>query len=113
MIAALEAAGLWASMRPGRLTPENLARHNNRAISLPICFNEAGAINPGKPCSKAFILKSELKSFNEAGAINPGKPSRQTECRKRLLRASMRPGRLTPENPCLICLVLIPVLMLQ
>ena len=38
------------SMRPGRLTPEN---HGNFAHGLlgnqP--FNEAGAINPGKPCA--------------------------------------------------------------
>ena len=35
-------------MRPGRLTPENHLLHvNNTAGSSG--FNEAGAINPGKP----------------------------------------------------------------
>ena len=38
-------------MRPGRLTPENLGRppveRRNHA-----CFNEAGAINPGKPTER-------------------------------------------------------------
>ena len=36
-------------------------------------FNEAGAINPGKPC-RSLKPKGETKCFNEAGAINPGKP---------------------------------------
>ena len=85
-------------MRPGRLTPENpsgrWAKSGRRT-----CFNEAGAINPGKPRISLYhffnILFASMRPgrltpenrwerecrgsrtlcFNEAGAINPGKPS--------------------------------------
>ena len=39
---------LRASMRPGRLTPENRQQEHYRSLSIA-SFNEAGAINPGKP----------------------------------------------------------------
>ena len=38
-------------------------------------------------------------SFNEAGAINPGKPLGPLGLSIIVDIASMRPGRLTPENP--------------
>ena len=109
-----------ASMRPGQLTPENiedmaLIRRYHR------CFNEAGAINPGKPgaprrgripCrrfNEAGAINpgkpnppsprsARMRSFNEAGAINPGKPDEAFVQYADLVFASMRPGQLTPEN---------------
>ena len=62
-----------ASMRPGRLTPENHAETVDAAL--------------------AYL------GFNEAGAINPGKPRDEIDELVLTERASMRPGRLTPENP--------------
>ena len=62
-----------ASMRPGRLTPENLNQRRFDQRRRPR-FNEAGAINPGKPRSSNFRRRGRLQCFNEAGAINPGKP---------------------------------------
>ena len=44
-----------ASMRPGRLTPENL-RDCQQKKWHGSCFNEAGAINPGKPLYEAFTV---------------------------------------------------------
>ena len=61
-----------ASMRPGRLTPENLEGILNEFRDWH-SFNEAGAINPGKPGHGANLLLIG-PCFNEAGAINPGKP---------------------------------------
>ena len=52
-------------MRPGQLTPENAAACRTE-VPAPTGFNEAGAINPGKP-------PRHFSRFNEAGAINPGK----------------------------------------
>ena len=48
-------------------------------------FNEAGAINPGKPHLPRSCCGREYR-FNEAGAINPGKrgaeiPIREDQCR--------------------------------
>ena len=37
------------------------------------CFNEAGAINPGKHSALKGMFPMVMKRFNEAGAINPGK----------------------------------------
>ena len=107
-------------MRPGQLTPENLAQPWRR-YQAHSRFNEAGAINPGKPTrTKVKVISSN--GFNEAGAINPGKPVHRTGGfrsgdgfneagainpgkRSRLFhgalqveQASMRPGQLTPEN---------------
>ena len=92
-------------MRPGRLTPENLSTAQPSSIKAT-SFNEAGAINPGKP-KFGSSSDSDLGCFNEAGAINPGKPHDRAARNARLGDASMRPGRLTPENqfstlrPCL------------
>ena len=58
-------------MRPGQLTPENLG-YKQRWLGLHFCFNEAGAINPGKP-NTITDPSTGIVSFNEAGAINPGK----------------------------------------
>ena len=60
-----------ASMRPGRLTPENGARINLITFRAK-CFNEAGAINPGKLAISSWLFLNCCR-FNEAGAINPGK----------------------------------------
>ena len=60
-------------MRPGQLTPENSPAPFSRAARRGR-FNEAGAINPGKPrTGSAQLLGPRM--------------------------ASMRPGQLTPENP--------------
>ena len=85
-------------------------------------FNEAGAINPGKPerlagearrqnvasmrpgqltpengpGSSGFLCR--FGSFNEAGAINPGKRLQAAASYYNVDDASMRPGQLTPEN---------------
>ena len=67
-------------MRPGRLTPENLVNFSFFAFFF--------------------------KSFNEAGAINPGKPPPSVSSNSTAISASMRPGRLTPENPITIRAVL-------
>ena len=61
-----------ASMRPGQLTPEN-EPSDSRDGQRHLRFNEAGAINPGKPRT----------AFDSASASDS---------------ASMRPGQLTPEN---------------
>ena len=85
-------------MRPGRLTPENRDKSDAQRI-IAESFNEAGAINPGKPVKKwvgrAGTVAASMRpgrltpenraprrsrrppcaGFNEAGAINPGKPS--------------------------------------
>ena len=66
-----------ASMRPGQLTPENVAVAAAFAMLVHrTCFNEAGAINPGKQCKR-------LRQLRQAACAAP---------------ASMRPGQLTPEN---------------
>ena len=66
---------LAASMRPGQLTPENLADGADGGAGARMrCFNEAGAINPGKP------------PLSVSGLSSSGTD------------ASMRPGQLTPEN---------------
>ena len=108
-------------MRPGRLTPENHRMAPSlRPVSLR--FNEAGAINPGKPSKPMDVPTNELlasmrpgrltpenlnflegrreyrERFNEAGAINPGKPGYPHNPTHETTYASMRPGRLTPEN---------------
>ena len=83
-------------MRPGRLTPEN----SWPSKTLPLrcfSFNEAGAINPGKPAIAPRAAPIGI-GFNEAGAINPGKPVRVGAVGIHAVAASMRPGRLTPEN---------------
>ena len=41
---------------------------------------------------------SPLSCFNEAGAINAGKPQRGLEACSFQILASMRPAQLTPEN---------------
>ena len=60
-------------MRPGQLTPENVAYFFTIDFIRFPCFNEAGAINPGKPGATATWM---FMAF----------------------AASMRPGQLTPEN---------------
>ena len=107
-------------MRPGQLTPENPPRSRSGWPDRD-CFNEAGAINPGKrfrhrgrdrsgsrfneagainPGKQAMaaLAVAPSPSFNEAGAINPGKLLSKKEARWLLGIASMRPGQLTPEN---------------
>ena len=64
-------ACLRASMRPGRLTPENWIKAVSGSMPA-LSFNEAGAINPGKQ-HRRFRLRRRRVRFNEAGAINPGK----------------------------------------
>ena len=59
-------------MRPGQLTPENMWPTISASTDLS-CFNEAGAINPGKPFDGPVVPMGRVG-------------------------ASMRPGQLTPEN---------------
>ena len=59
-------------------------------------FNEAGAINAGKQATRPHSQDHEA-CFNEAGAINAGKRVVLGELLL-LDQASMRPARLTPEN---------------
>ena len=86
---------MFASMRPGRLTPEN-SLILIIVIRKRIGFNEAGAINPGKPARDVTTSRLPI-GFNEAGAINPGKLDGPGLLPVAAF-ASMRPGRLTPEN---------------
>ena len=58
-------------MRPAQLTPENRIRTKMGAEKLRR-FNEAGAINAGKP-SESSTSSTIVGRFNEAGAINAGK----------------------------------------
>ena len=60
-------------MRPAQLTPEN-SRNSWRNRRRSMRFNEAGAINAGKP-----------REVQDRLAV--------------ALMASMRPAQLTPENP--------------
>ena len=112
-----------ASMRPGQLTPEN--RRDPCVVGRDVRrFNEAGAINPGKPrtckCLRTWCISFNeagainpgkrpprtphgppASGFNEAGAINPGKRGGHHDEFAHPSAASMRPGQLTPENtPC-------------
>ena len=83
-------------MRPGQLTPENCLVGTLRSRGRRR-FNEAGAINPGKP-RRRNSTRPSIRRFNEAGAINPGKLLRRTQLPLPRGGASMRPGQLTPEN---------------
>ena len=51
---------------------------NSRLLQANMLFNEAGAINPGKP-GVSVETRKQIGLFNEAGAINPGKPAQVVE----------------------------------
>ena len=59
-------------MRPAQLTPENAGGHVGFR-QVKGCFNEAGAINAGKPFGFRVGVRLNSRRFNEAGAINAGK----------------------------------------
>ena len=59
-------------MRPAQLTPENTRR------------------------GEAFRPRASY--FNEAGAINAGKPLEEVSRKEKAPDTSMRPAQLTPEN---------------
>ena len=84
-------------MRPGRLTPENLLRSKGLRSYRPR-FNEAGAINPGKPSPRPNSARPDAPGFNEAGAINPGKPASDTGPGPRS-RSFNEAGAINPGKP--------------
>ena len=59
-------------MRPMQLTPENRLRPI-RKFGKFTGFNEAGAINAGKPLPPCSLPRSSIRYFNEADAMNAGK----------------------------------------
>ena len=81
-------------MRPGQLTPEN-ARRPSLRCGKAARFNEAGAINPGKPANFSGALRF-LESFNEAGAINPGKRPKEVIRVAQGLMAFNEAGAINP-----------------
>ena len=85
-------------MRPGRLTPENRTGGRNRAIRISR-FNEAGAINPGKPSKNRPLRNRNRKCFNEAGAINPGKPTWKKSLSITLILGFNEAGAINPGKP--------------
>ena len=61
-------------MRPGHCAPEKV--HPVSARSIPrACFNEAGALCPGKGSGVGRWNTAAIWGFNEAGALCPGKGS--------------------------------------
>ena len=82
-------------MRPGRLTPENdgIAAYDSAPITS---FNEAGAINPGKP-SLGGRSRPDSPASMRPGRLTPENFSGVAAV-DQIADASMRPGRLTPEN---------------
>ena len=62
------------------------------------CFNEAGAINPGK-----LLLDESVFGSLSCASMRPGQLTPENRSDRDLavhgIRASMRPGQLTPENP--------------
>ena len=48
-----------ASMRPGQLTPENIMHASYFSVESRMCFNEAGAINPGKQPEEYVQLRAK------------------------------------------------------
>ena len=95
---AARIAGLLelASMRPGQLTPENFM---SAWITAPArrCFNEAGAINPGKPNAGCAATDRAKPASMRPGQLTPENVRKDRQDSRRG-RASMRPGQLTPEN---------------
>ena len=61
-----------ASMRPGRLTPENGASAAD-PVGSPTASMRPGRLTP-ENLSAGILLACGCRCFNEAGAINPGKP---------------------------------------
>ena len=96
MIAVLHV--LIASMRPGRLTPENRRGYPRTHHASVRASMRPGRLTPENAELDA-VANTGQTGFNEAGAINPGKPRMPLLYRTFDLVASMRPGRLTPENP--------------
>ena len=112
---------LGASMRPGHCAPEKGGRRGRYKVLWP-CFNEAGALCPGKGAPqvarpqvgparfneagalcpgkgrKPHGFCVSLDRFNEAGALCPGKGRYRVGCRAGRFRASMRPGHCAPEK---------------
>ena len=84
-------------MRPGQLTPENRAAQgfNSRGT---LCFNEAGAINPGKPARAGSRPGARCPASMRPGQLTPENVIGRDRDGERVRKASMRPGQLTPEN---------------
>ena len=69
------------------------------ADDCPYCFNEAGAINPGKPGPSFFAALPFNLASMRPGRLTPENRFGLADFTAKDLSASMRPGRLTPENP--------------
>ena len=83
-------------MRPGQLTPEN-NEFDRRLYGTINGFNEAGAINPGKPRGGQHGVHRLRFASMRPGQLTPENVPK-VERVKLGGRASMRPGQLTPEN---------------
>ena len=68
-------------MRPGQLTPENGGERHSVDIPLKknhTSFNEAGQLTP-ENSADGWQAPMWMLGFNEAGAINPGKPEQSRD----------------------------------
>ena len=84
-------------MRPAQLTPENghLVKPVNRKVYE--ASMRSAQLTP-ENCSLRARSSCFVRCFNEAGAINAGKPFTPPRVWIPYARASMRPAQLTPEN---------------
>ena len=85
-----------ASMRPAQLTPENPLRNRSRVVE-PGASMRPAQLTPENVLQDRDDHRNE-QGFNEAGAINAGKPPRWLSLTRTIGIASMRPAQLTPEN---------------
>ena len=83
-------------MRPAQLTPENV-HGAERCPLLRRHFNEAGAINAGKPADRGIEAAEADATSMRPAQLTPenGRLGRRESGRP---RTSMRPAQLTPEN---------------
>ena len=84
-------------MRPGQLTPENNELTDARLFNAA-GFNEAGAINPGKPWHLYWGNAKTNMASMRPGQLTPENQKGDELMRQLKADASMRPGQLTPEN---------------
>ena len=83
-------------MRPAQLTPENPGASRKCPRYCP-GFNEAGAINAGKPLPLAPLRVDVQPASMRPAQLTPENHARGGG-RKQAGLASMRPAQLTPEN---------------
>ena len=94
-----DGAGIGASMRPGHCAPERGPRTRSSLRASP-CFNEAGALCPGKRRCGGLRGRGTRTGFNEAGALCPGKRPTSWASRFDWSRGFNEAGALCPGKSC-------------